>query len=466
MSKKAKVLKAKWHEISAKAWQDLPSLVPVGEMPSFPLAKAVDMPVDRLPEDDRFARGSLALRLHQVSVRGSAPFTPEIETIRCDDERVRVCLRFGETILSGEHTLEGTQIWESGIDGAGNGLSFDDQGRVRRLGGADDTDKHPTWTATARAQRDWLQDQGGQNGQNLLLSYSNNRAAFTDVLTQPKGIVFQLFWKRPLVGEMAGDTHTAVSTNQGVVNSSTKLYDGSTYNVNASNLHFTMLTALRNFANTCEDGSPDPNCPYQKAIQATTSFANGLVTTYQKGDSSVQSLHDLPAQTADAVKGTVQTASAPPQLTLEQAHRYLNGEDIGGKHADGTTWTMRLSEEDRALLRDLRAQNELLMERLNAVKPRVLAGGKLSGNLGEFRLVLDFEIVDGDLVPRGSRAELDSFEVDLEDSDWPEEIADIAARELTKARFIRSLLHDRIADALERDLARQTAAVLIEAARS
>lgn len=436
------VARTAWSELKAAQWLNLPRQIQIGEMPSFPLASAVD-----LPESFDFPRGSLAARLTNLSINIDGDVAPEIVNVSQHGGRAQVCLRFRECTINGSHTLETKQIWETNLDGAGTGLAFDENGRVRHPGGAE-ANKNPTWIATANEQRAKLNEMGG-NGTTLLDTYTTHRAAFTDVLTSDAGYPFQVGWATPSITAMAEHTNNCMTQTSQPINSDSTYENGNTYNQNSALQQLAMLTTLAGMPGaTTPDGNPVEDSPYQKAAAATASF-NGSVLT----NTNAQKTQEIPPQTSDNVYELVRTGTPALEVSVAQVHQLLSGENIGGRCADGSTWSMVLNDKERRFVRDLQARQQQHLERVAAAKPVVIACGSTFASLSEFHLLIEFEIdSEQHVFLHEGRVELDSFALELDDSQWPDYIKAIAYEELSRTHFIKSLVHDRVADALEREL--------------
>ncbi|MEI8633324.1 hypothetical protein P4S72_17230 [Vibrio sp. PP-XX7] len=142
--------------------------------------------------------------------------------------------------------------------------------------------------------------------------------------------------------------------------------------------------------------------------------------------------------------------------TPADVRSFINGSAIGGRDADGNTWTMCLTEDERIYVRDLQAKMAEHEARLEKQKPVDLSVGDLTADLSCYVSLLIEETDNGDLNLMDGRVELDGFDLDFNDSKWDEQLSTALAEEsrhaLSGARFIKSLLHDRIADAMEREL--------------
>ena len=444
--------KATWTNSDHSLCAQLPDAVKVGEMPSFPLAHSVKM-----PDGIGFPIGSLALRLNDLQVTSEGGFSSTLESVSIKSRHVYVCLCFTGARMTGTHTLEAKQMWDAGIDGAGTGLSFDENGRVRHPGGAD-TNKNPAWVQTAKEQRQNLLNNGG-NGMTLMNSYADHRVALNDAFTDPMNYAFQRQWGVPSITAMSGHTNDCMSETSKNINGNKKYDNQMTYNENALTQQLALGTVLVGMGGSKSDGTPDPSCPYQQAAKAVVNFNASVLS-----NTKAKKTKDIPAQTNKSVYKTVADGKPATEVSLEQTHRYLNGEDIGGKSADGSSWSMMLDEEDRRFLRDFKAEHQLHQERLVAAKPIVLFGGAASADLKEFYMYLEFSIPENGLLTfSNGRVELDSFDLELDDSKWSQDLGNIAGKELSKARFIKSLLHDRVADALERELIDKVASILVNA---
>jgi hypothetical protein len=404
-----------------------------------------------MPEDTGFETGSLAMRLNDLKIKSANGFKPTINNLSTKDGKARVSLAFSTANIHGSHTLEGKQVWLANIDGAGTGLSYDEDGKVRHAGGAG-TNKNPLWIQTANDQRDRLIKQGG-NGVTLVDTYTQHRDALNDVMTDIKGYPFQIKWGTPYITAMADDTHGNIGSPDSIINSS-KTYGLKTYNEHSLLQQVSMISTLASFASHSGDKKK-----YNDASIATATFAASIVKNTQK--ENPQNVGNTPQLSVNKINDIVTTGTAAPQVSLEQVNDFMKGNKVGGKCADGTTWSMMLTEDQRAYVRDFEAQQEMHIERLAKAKPVVLTEGAMSAELETFFMHLEFDIAtDGSLSLVDGRVELDGFELDLDDTSWPEAIAPLARQELAKARFIKSLLHDRVADALERELVSNTAKIL------
>lgn len=453
-----------WSHLTAAALAAaLPSRIDLSDVPDLPLARALDMPAQA-----GFARGNLGIKLQAVSL-APAPDDPlHIEQAGKVEAGVLLTLRVRALRLHGIQTLHGTQIWETGLDGAGTGLRF---GERRHGGGAGDTPAHPTWLKTADDQRATLQGLPGGNGAALLSTYSNHRAAFTDAFTLPIATPFQNGWATDAISAMAQDTNDAVAAatpapgavaaTGPVVNSSTKIYGNTTYNGNAQTQQLALATILTGMAANANPQNPaDPTNPYNQAAASAVTFSS----TVLKNTNAAQ-LTDVPPHTAADVYGVVAQGTPAPAVSVADVHTLLSGNPIGGRDADGNAWTMVLSEDDRAFVRKIQAEQIAHIARLAAARPVALVQGALTAQLDCFVHLLFAQ--EGGLRLLDGRVELDGFDLDFDDSQWDAvlgpELARAAREALGEARFIKSLLHDRVADSLERQLVPALAAALLGA---
>ncbi|CAJ0808718.1 hypothetical protein LMG19083_04759 [Ralstonia psammae] len=437
---------------TAQLGSALPRQLDIDEIPALPLAKALDM-----PPQAGFARGDLGIKLGRLRVAPSGEQPLRIELAGVEPDRGTVELRVSGLRLSGTQEVQGTQIWESGIDGAGTGLRHG----VRMRGGADDdNDPHPTWIATANKQREALQNVAGGNGAALLSTYSTHRAAFTDAFTSQYTMSFQNGWAAGPISDMAQDTNDSVNNN-GVINSSSKTYGTTTYNGNAQTQQLALAIALTTLAALDNPNNPkDPNNPHNLAAASVATFASSIMQ-----NTNVGQLTDVPEHNSDQVFAIVAKGKPAPAVSVEDVHTLLNGNPIGGRDAEGNAWTMVLSEDERAFVRRMQAEHAEHIARLNAIHPVPLAQGGLRATLDCF-VALRFAH-EGGLRLLDGRVELDGFDLDFDDSGWDAALgtglAHLAREALGQARFIKSLLHDRVADTLERALVPALAGVLLGA---
>ncbi|TDR81926.1 hypothetical protein [Paludibacterium purpuratum] len=442
MSLDPQALQADWNHLDHDDLHTaLPHLIVLDDIPALPLAHASDM-----PPQAGFARGALSIELGdlQLQLADRAPLT--LTSGSNAEGHCVLALQIADIALVGRQTLQGTQIWETGLDGAGTGLPRD----AGRRGGADQN-VHPAWVQTAQDQRAALQNLPGGNGATMLSTYTNHRAAFNDVFTDPTAYAFQIGWGVQEITDMAADTNTAVNTTGMVVNDPKKVYGSTTYNGNAQSQQLALLTTLTAMAANNEPGNPtDSTNPYNLAAAATLSFGTGIVQ-----NAKVAKINDVPPKTKATVYQMVLHGTPPTPHTVQEVHDYLSGNPIGGRDANGNTWTMALSEDERAFVRKMQADFAEHAARLAAQKPVALAAGGLHASLGCY-VYLQFDVAAGEARLVDGRVELDGFDLDFDDSGWDAELglplAEAAREALGEARFIKSLLHDRIADALERAL--------------
>lgn len=423
----------------------LPRQITLDDIPLLPLARASDMPAQA-----GFARGALGIDLAGLQLTLAADSALTLEQDSDAQGRCVLTLRLQDIALQGRQTLQGTQIWETGVDSAGTGLPPN----ATRRGGADQ--KHPAWIQTANDQRAALQNTPGGNGATMLSTYANHRAAFNDAFSSPGAYSFWNGWRTHAISAMAEDTHTAL-TQGGVVNDPNKQYGGTTYNGHAQTQQLSLMTAL-----TAMAGSKDETNPFNQAAAATLTFSSGIVQ-----NTKAQKINDVPAQTKDSVYQLVQNGTQPAPHSAADVHAFLSGSPIGGRDAQGNVWTMCLTEDERTFVRKMQADIAEHMARLAAQKPVALVAGKLHAQLGCY-VYLQFGADDnGAPCLLDGRVELDGFDLDFDDSAWDQALglplAGTAREALSEARFIKSLLHDRIADALERALVQPLAQKLLSA---
>ncbi|MGW8393830.1 hypothetical protein [Pseudoduganella sp. HUAS MS19] len=439
------------HLTAAHLGAALPRHLDIGEVPPLPLARAQDM-----PPQAGYARGDLGLKLGALRVTLEDPAALRIQQASVEAGHCTVELQVCGLSLDGMQEVQGSQIWESGIDGAGTGLRL---GAARRAGGAD-SNVHPTWIATANNQRAVLQNLPSGNGATLLSTYSTHRAAFTDAFTLPIAMSFQNGWATDAISEMAQDTNDNVNNNA-VINSQTKIYGNTTYNGNALTQKLALATVLTGMAANANPQNPaDPSNPYNQAAASAVTFSSTVMQ-----NTNVTQLPDVPELTRDQVYGMVANGTPATAVSVADVHTLLSGNPIGGRDAQGKAWTMVLSEDERAFVRKVQAEQAEHIARLAAVRPVPLAQGRLSADLDcyvslRFALAGGLRLLDG-------RVELDGFDLEFDDSRWDEllgaQLAATARAALVQARFIKSLLHDRVADALERALVPALAGVLLGA---
>ncbi|WP_338849087.1 hypothetical protein V8J88_09040 [Massilia sp. W12] len=429
-------LRAAWPRLQQACLDAMPQRIEIDSISGIPLKTLAAM-----PPQAGFEYGQLLLSLQDLRLR--APFPGKL-TLEQESDRAQVlALRLEDWKLLGKAQLQGLQERHLALDAYGNGMPLGPDGEPQRLGGGDPPPKHPDWIDNANAQRERLQSIGG-NGPDLLLAYSTHRTALGDLFSHQLGYTFRRIWQGPGMTEVATDTHLAVKNNT-VINQQGKTYGNAkaSYNEMAGNQQLAVVSGLQLLIQHLGD----PNGQYAAAIQATLQFNSSILS-----NTNQQQVQNIPEHTPDQVYQLVQTGKPAAQLSKEEIERYLNGEQIGGRDQEGRAWSMMMSEDQRAFWRMLQAEQDAHVAFLAARKPLALHTSPLRATL-DAMLYLELDSQGG---VQAARVELEGFDLELDDSGWDEALGAALAQEareaMQQARFLKSLLHDRVADALERSL--------------
>lgn len=427
------------------------AVMPLGNSPAYPLARTVLM-----PEGHAYKTGALSYRMTNLELLG----LDRMELADCEKEaqggKISLKLRLDGVILNGRYALEAKYDPIVDLDTAGNLMDLPPEACRPIEGGADPDDpddldpQKEEWLDQARDQRSKLQQ--NENGQKLMGLYSEHNEIYEEVFRENTALT-PLWRAGGATKEMAADTSEAVKTD-GVVNSSGKTYSGDlTYNANA-------FVQQLNVASACVWSDPDfdpavgpsPDSKYWNAAKAALSFGKGVTTTTNNTKDNVQELK------ASDVHGTVEKHDQDiPEVTDEEMMDVISqGNGPGGADAARLPGWVVIDEHDRKRLRSLFEATMRQKAEKTAVAGQPLFEGSIKAQIGTVEAFVELVLEDGPHGIQGrtvsARVELPAYELEIDDSAWTGDAAQVARQRLEGMYFIRSLLHDSIVDRLRRSL--------------
>ncbi|GAB5447539.1 hypothetical protein [Gymnodinialimonas sp.] len=403
----------------------------------FPLSRNV-----ALPEDMPFDLGHVGMAFHQLALGTDTPVT-----VRPDGDEIEV--EFGRLTLSGVYRLAAKKAMKLDMDTAGTLMDFPEDGPAAGAVDAGLTPLDPEQNAAmldqARAQRTKLRET--PNGQAMVDVFNEHNEAFNTVFVN-NSTLRDLWRAGGATQNMAVDTSDAVK-NDTVVNSSEAKYNNGvsnvTYNGNAfvQQINVTLGAILEEGDPTDENFEPDPDSPFTKAALAALTFGNAVGAT-GNDKSEVNELN------ATGIHTKVQTGTKPPEASSAQLANAIGqglaqGGGAAAAEARERNWPV-LDEEDRAHVRKvLYLMTREKFERENA-HPEALWSGACSAILDGVTARLSYD-------SRGAlKADvtLPAFLVDLDDSRWHGETADVIRERLRDMYFVRRMMQEGIRAGLRR----------------
>jgi hypothetical protein len=440
-----------------ESWSlDVQAGVPVTlvDTPAYPLARAVEM-----PPGAGYPFGALAFRLSGLGLSGLDSPSPAAVRLRRDEDRTILELAWSELRLSGRYALEAKPDPVTGLDTGGNLLELPPDACRPSYGGSDtpepalDPEKEQ-WLDQAREERGALMR--NRNGQSLMSVYNEHNEVFDEVFrTSP---ALPSLWKADgATRAMAGDTSTALRKDDAVINDGGKIYNGNrTYNSNAFAQQLNVAVAA---VYADPDFNPMTGPPegsrYWEAARSALSF--GLAV----GDRTGNSKDSISEMTREGVYGAVDTHDGElPSVNDDQVMEIAaQGAGTGGAPLDGDLGWIKLDEEDRSRLRLIYESAMRKRAEDISITGAVLHEGLCEAVIGPVRATV--RLADGAGPEEAEVAlELPGCALDIDDSGWTGEVGAVARQRLEAMYFIRSLLHDAMADAL-RDAVRCRAAATL-----
>src|SRR5215472_12622471 len=386
--------------------------------PNFPLAFQTP-----LPEGFAGEHGDIGIQFEEFTVSGVETFALDRNRTVMKDNSVTLGLRWDHL-----EVREAGAPGDAPIDSAERNAMLD----------------------RARDQRTRLMDT--PNGQQLMSRYNEHNEAYNDVFIKRQSA--RTAWTaNGATKEMALHTHTSLdpnAVNTTVVNPPAEQArfgrNQVTYNSNAWNqqLQIAVNTASLGFNIFKKGEKPDPNNKYVKASLAALTFGKGVQGTGNTRD-------NINAMTGNQVYGAVNDGKKPPDATVDELVNMIDQSSKPGGAAAAVAlsrnWRV-LDEEDRRLVR----RQLFLVAREQAEEETIpvetLWSGDCKAAFGGAVASVEFALEDGVLRFTRASAMLPAFELDIDDSQWQGEVADLARKRIAEIAFLRSLICERIQSGL------------------
>lgn len=438
------------------AWSEsVADTLRIGDSPAYPLARTVAM-----PEGHRYPSGALSFRFSGMNVEGLR----QVRSADCaaaEDGRLSVSLLFEPLQLHGSYVVEAKSDPIIDLDTAGDLLELPAEACLPA--GANGTDETPLtpqqeqWIDQAHAEQDRLG--ATPNGQQLINVFDEHNEAFEDTFRNYGPL--RANWKdRGNTALMAQDTHDA-SVNDTVVNDPTKLYGQNTYNFNAFRQQLNVAVAAAMMDPDFREGNtPSADSKYWAAAKAALSFGENVSASTGNQKDTVQ------AMTPTEVHSTVASHSGDViQVTDSDAQNALSGTAPAAGAASASQSRLVLDEDDREHIR--RLQDAIYRQLAEDASERgaPLFTGACDARLDGIEAAVVVEFERGRARAVSSSVRLSSFDLVIDDDGWHGSAGAIARERLEQMYFVRSLLHDRLVDELQRAVGTAAAAAVERSGR-
>ncbi|HKF49965.1 MAG TPA: hypothetical protein VKB38_21560 [Terracidiphilus sp.] len=418
--------------------------------PNFPLAFQTP-----LPEGFAGEHGDIGIQFEEFTVSGVETFALDRNRTVMKDNSVTLGLRWDQLEVTGRYRLTAKATPRITLDTGGGMMDLEDEDHEVREAGAPgdapiDSAERNAMLDRARDQRTRLMDT--PNGQQLMSRYNEHNEAYNDVFIKRQSA--RTAWTaNGATKEMALHTHTSLdpnAVNTTVVNPPAEQArfgrNQVTYNSNAWNqqLQIAVNTASLGFNIFKKGEKPDPNNKYVKASLAALTFGKGVQGTGNTRD-------NINAMTGNQVYGAVNDGKKPPDATVDELVNMIDQSSKPGGAAAAVAlsrnWRV-LDEEDRRLVR----RQLFLVAREQAEEETIpvetLWSGDCKAAFGGAVASVEFALEDGVLRFTRASAMLPAFELDIDDSQWQGEVADLARKRIAEIAFLRSLICERIQSGL------------------
>jgi hypothetical protein len=415
--------------------------------PLIPLARRVKM-----PDGHPFETGALSFQLTALQLHGASAVELDVDQWDGVEDRQSLRFRICNLRLEGGHAVMVKPDPMLTVDSGGNLMELPEEARQPMKGGSTTVANSPLepekeeWVTNARSQRVRLASSPG--GQALLGTFSEHNAVYEEVFKIES--IITSWQANGVTKEMAADTHDATNdrANGKVVNPKDRLYGNEiTYNGNAFIQQFNIsLGCLLADPNFDDERLPDPDSRYTKASEAALAFGKGI------GESTDNSKDTVNEMNSNQVHAAVANHSGEaPVVTRGELLQLVRDTPPGGRGSEEVQGWLRLDEEDRARLRELRLA--VLSERAEkaSIVGKPLFEGSCSALIGDADVLVEFS---GEANGIASRVEitLPAFDLDIDDSGWIGDAGEVARDRIERIYFIRSLLHNAIADQLRKHI--------------
>lgn len=417
----------------------LPGAIRLRDMGPYALSRMTDLAGTAAT----FPHGEIRVTLSGVSVSPCAVEGRTGEVI--DEKRVRVTLSLSAMDLRSQYALSALEQPKVDLD-TGGGLRLISDLAAKDDGDPDSlTDKQFDQLQQADQERDNLNET--TNGQTLVSMFKEYNDAYNEVFqTNP---ALQRAWKRyGATREVMDHTSAALKTNQ-PINPSDK-----TFGTNHETYNHVAFSKQASVAIAC--ATPFPN-----AAKACANFSIQVSDTTGNTQSDPKPLtrSDVYSHVAKP-KGTPSGSFGVAGAAVNRRPRLPPAEVIGilhrigsGAHADSDIEAMR---SVGYLMRDtdIADLQEIYKDSLRVPGAEVSAElwqGSAEATVPASRFVFVFTLRgNGAITTELKSTSMPLPELRIDDAAWSGEAGAVARTRLQSAHFIRALIHDRMADAIER----------------
>lgn len=413
------------------------------DTPSFPLALNVEM-----PEGHSSKNGHLSFSLRNFSCRGMEKFEMITPTDAFKDGHLHLVFSFNQLNIKGQYTIDSKYAPEIDLDTAGTTLELNANGYTVAAAGADpgtgafSDDQKNAMLDQARDQRTRLMDT--PNGQKLMEQYNTHNEVYNKAFQIP---LMRRHWKGDgTTAQMAGDTSSALKTDNSVINPKDKKYkNGLTYNANAFTQQLNVAVASVMTDPNFNIFNPLSDNQYSQAGLSALSFGKAVNTT-GNDKSNITELN------SNDVYSTVNNHDGDiPNTSLDELQNVMS-QGMGKAGADEEIkpgWIV-LDEEDRLNLRKFitGVMKEKEVEKNNIAQP--LWKGKCTAILNKVEAKVDINAHD--ISQTKVEVTLPSFDFELDDSAWTGKAAIVIRERLSQLYFIQTMLQEQIVDRIKETL--------------
>jgi hypothetical protein len=427
----------------------IPDTIETADTPPYPLAKTVQM-----PEGHTYKTGLLRLSFRDIHCTGAKKLRAGSGDYQVEEQKIRMKFTLDTLNLKGTYFIDTQNDPEISIDTAGNLMELPKHAHTPLPGGADpgessfSDEQQAAYLDQAREQRATLMQT--PNGPELMSVYNEHNEQYNQAFLTNEQL--RDIWKaNGVTAEMAADTSEALK-NGTVINPHAKKYSNNeTYNKNAFKQQMNVAVAtlmLDEDFDPYGSDPPNPNTASYKAAMATVNFKKAVNTT-GNNDTGITEV------TSGDVYGIVKNHSgAMPTSTNEELNRLIaQGIQPAGNDEGTDTSGPVIDEEDRRRIR-LIIESGLRnrMKSMNNVSEPLWQGDCSALIQGtEAQIELDIQSHEGRLQFQlaDAQIELPVFDMHIDDSQWSGPAGEIARKRLSRAYFIRGLLHHQLADKLK-----------------
>jgi hypothetical protein len=428
----------------------IPECVNLKDTSAYPLARTVPM-----PSGYPYATGRLGFSFRDLRCAGVPNFRTSPDAYRIEGRKIYLKLTWDELHLQGNYFLDAQSDPEISLDTAGNlGETPAGNARVPLPAGADPVESSFSATQQA-AYLDQARDHRARlmqtpNGPELMSIYNEHNEQYN--LAFLTNAQLREVWKADgVTAQMAADTSEALQTGA-VINPQNKKYaNQQSYNANAFRQQMNIAVAtvmLDEDFDPYGSDSPNPDTPSYKAAMAAVSFQKAVNCSGNHAD-------QITEMTAAQVYANIQnhTGGLPAATHDEIDGIVMQGIQPAGNDAGTDAPGPALDEEDRRRIRliiesALRSRAET-SDRATDILWQGRCDACIRGTVAQMELTVQDQSDSLKFAVADLQIELPVFDLHIDDSQWSGAAGEIARDRLSRAYFIRSLLHHHLVDQLK-----------------